>query len=148
MFASAASLVAQQTPYQAYMDPVNQATNQLNATLLHLREFQIQKQIADEQHRHNLAEEAMEQRSLDSYRELHSNEAGWRQNQDVKDAIRACRETHADCAQLAGMMQVVSKALQPDWTQLTMAEYVECLYSVAKNASFAQRARDTALLHK
>lgn len=95
--------------------------------------------------RHNLAEEEIERaelrdRNLD-YRQVHANEAQWRINQDVKDRIQTCHRTHADCEQLEGMMQIVARALRPDWTQLTMTEYVECLYAIARNAGFAEQAR-------
>jgi hypothetical protein len=76
-----------------------------------------------------------------TYAAAHPTEAAWRVSQDVKDAIAACRALHDDCEKLDGMMKIIGGALKPDWKQLTMREYVECLYAVAKTAYFGEKAR-------
>ncbi|MGA8025875.1 MAG: hypothetical protein WB992_01935 [Bryobacteraceae bacterium] len=110
-----------------------------------LRQAAMDQQVLNETRRHNLAEEQLVRRAdtedRSDYRGMHSREAEWRVNQEVKDAMAACHAAHDDCAKLDGMMLIISKALRPDWTQLSMNEYVESLYVVAKNASFAQQAR-------
>ena len=152
MAAMSGPLSSRQSTYTQYTQPVFDSIRQSTEVAQHLREMAIEEQQLAEQRRHDAAEEALERRALESgsvenlsYRGVHSNEAQWRLNQDVKDAIAACRNAHDDCEKLDGMMQVVSKALRPDWTQLSMKEYVECLYSVAKNAGFAEEARNTVL---
>lgn len=91
--------------------------------------------------------QARQQRAPDelSYREVHANEAEWRITQDEKDAFNGCRALHDDCEKLEVLMHVVAKTLRPDWTQMTMREYVECLYVVVKNADFAEQARRAIL---
>ena len=76
-----------------------------------------------------------------TYREVHPDKAEWQINQDYKDAVNTCRALHDDCLKLDGMMNVIAGVLRPDWTKLTLTEYVECLYAVAKTASFGEQAR-------
>lgn len=134
-----------QDPYTRYTQPFYDSLNQSVQVAQRMREMALGQQQLDEQHRHNLAEEQLQRLSVtdqtSDYRAAHSNEAAWRINQDVKDAINACHAVHEDCEKLDGMMNVISKAVRPDWTQISMAEYVECLYAIAKNATFGEQAR-------
>lgn len=130
---------------QPYFDSLKQSVEVAE----HLRQATLQQQAIDEDKRHNLAEEQLKRQVLNDhvsdYGTAHANEAQWRINQDVRDAIAACHQSHDDCERLDGIMQIISKAFRPDWTQITMQEYIECLYTIAKNAKFAQQARDIAL---
>lgn len=122
-----------------YMGPFLQAQRDLTQILNSVRQDSIEQEKIDVE-RERLQLEARPANL--SYREVHANEAAWRVNLDVKEAIEACHKAHNDCAKLDPLMLVISKTLHPDWTQMTMGEYVECLYAIAKNATFAQQARE------
>jgi hypothetical protein len=141
------TIVVQQRP--DYMAPVNQAAHDLTMTLNSLRRERIEQQRVNiERERLTFDEHQASTRGPSetlSYHAVHGNEAEWRINQDEKDAFNGCRALHDDCAKLDGLMRIVSKAIRPDWTQMTMNEYVECLYVIVKNAGFAEQARLTLL---
>ncbi len=121
--------------YQTLRDGVTAAQNGA--------QLAIQQQSLDlQRERLRFEERQAQQLSPPSYHDAHPNEAAWRINQDVKDAIAACRALHEDCAKLQGMMDIIAGAVQPDWKRLTMAEYVECLYVIAKHATFGEKARE------
>lgn len=75
------------------------------------------------------------------YRDVRPQEAEWRVNQDVMDAFNRARREHPDFDALQPIMRVVAEALRPDWTRVTMTEYIECLYAIAKAADFAEPVR-------
>lgn len=128
-----------------YMGPVNQAMQNATQAMMAGRLASIEQQRVDlERERVSFEERQAElarQQDGASYRDAHTSEATWRINQDVKDAMAACRQAHDDCEKMQGLMLVISKAIRPDWTQLTMAEYIECLYAIARNATFGAQAR-------
>ena len=69
------------------------------------------------------------------YADLRSDVAKWRVNQDVSDAFTAARKAHSDFDALLPIMRVLAESLRPDWTRLTMADYIESLYAVAQMPS-------------
>jgi hypothetical protein len=75
------------------------------------------------------------------YTDFRTGVANWRLNQDVIDAFAVGRRNHDDFDALVPIMRIIADGLRPQWGNVTMTEYVECLYSVAKNASFAAQAR-------
>lgn len=103
--------------------------------------------IGLQQQRLNLERERLEwekQKEADrlpSYREVHTQEADWRINQDEIDAYKAARAAHPDLDALRPIMDVIAQALRPDWRRITMKEYVESLYAIAKGANFAEPVR-------
>lgn len=146
------NVTVSQDPYTRYTRPLFEAQHDMTEALMGAARNRIEQEKVDiERERlrfeERQAEAAMRQTAPEnlSYRDAHPQEAAWRLSQDVKDAIRTCRERHADCERLDGMMNIISKAVRPDWTQLTMTEYVECLYAIAKNAVFAEQARAMVL---
>jgi 1-deoxy-D-xylulose 5-phosphate reductoisomerase len=67
--------------------------------------------------------------------------AGFNATGQLLDAINAARQAHADFDSLQPIMRVLADALHPDWSRMTMPEYIECLYAVAKTATFTETAR-------
>ena len=56
---------------------------------------------------------------------------------DIKQALLIAHMAHDDFDTFAPVMQIVAEALRPDWSKLTMSEYLECLYVIVKHASFS-----------
>jgi hypothetical protein len=79
------------------------------------------------------------------YRDAKPQVAEWRVNQDVIDAFNAGRKAHPDFDQLQPVMRAVADAVRPDWSHVTMSQYVEALYAIAKTANFAGAARQKVL---
>jgi hypothetical protein len=75
------------------------------------------------------------------YREAKPQVAEWRINQDVLDAFKAARKAHPDFDQLQPVMRVVADAVRPDWRHVTMPQYIEALYAIAKTTNFGEPAR-------
>jgi len=62
-------------------------------------------------------------------------------------AFEAARATHADFVALEPIMHTIAQALYPDFSRIKPAEFVECLYAVAKYADFiAPEVREAAVL--
>jgi hypothetical protein len=81
----------------------------------------------------------LQERVLDTnfgYTDFRRGVANWRLNQDVKDAFAFGRKQHADFDELLPAMRIVSDGVRPNWGKITMSEYMECLYSIAKTARF------------
>ena len=64
---------------------------------------------------------------------------------DMQQALLMANMAHSDFAALTPAMQIISVGFQPVWSKITMAEYLESLYVIAKNASFAAQLRDKLL---
>ena len=67
--------------------------------------------------------------------------------QMLVEALIAARKKHPDLDRLEALMETVGKALHPDFAnkKITPAEYIECLYVIAKHADFVKPFRDIAL---
>ena len=61
---------------------------------------------------------------------------------DIQQALLIANMAHPDFNTLAPGMQIIARALRPDWSKMTTDEYLECLYVIAKNASFAAQFRE------
>jgi hypothetical protein len=70
---------------------------------------------------------------------------GLQPNGDITQALLLARMGHNDFDALVPSMQIIAEGIRPDWSKLTMGEYLECLYVIAKNASFAVQLRDRLL---
>lgn len=79
------------------------------------------------------------------YQEFRAGAANWNINQEVVSAFAAGRKAHPDFDLLLPAMRIIADGLQPRWGSVSMGEYVECLYVVAKNAAFAAGAREKLL---
>lgn len=140
-------------PTPDYLGPIYRALA-TNAQLGFERQ-KLNTQAAMEQQKINLARERLrlEEREAGlqppswdlSYREVHPNESALQIKRDVSNAIKACRHAHSDCKKLEGAMNVISPSLHPDWTRTSMTEYVECLYVIARYATFAEPVRQALL---
>jgi len=75
------------------------------------------------------------------YRDARHEMADWRINQDVIDAFKSARTVHPDFDALQPIMRIVAEAVRPNWQLVTMSEYIECLYAIAKHAGFTEPAR-------
>jgi hypothetical protein len=73
------------------------------------------------------------------------NSIGAQPNGDITQALLSVRMAHDDFEALVPSMQIIAAGIRPDWSKLTMGEYLECLYVIAKHASFAVQLRDRLL---
>jgi hypothetical protein len=76
-----------------------------------------------------------------------AGEAAWEAlltGDGIKEALVLEQMAHEDFQTLVPLMQIIGGVLRPDWTKMTTAEYLECLYVIAKYASFANQARARA----
>ncbi|HEX4807566.1 MAG TPA: hypothetical protein VH325_01470 [Bryobacteraceae bacterium] len=143
----AAACVAQNQYMQAGLD----AEHDLTVALLRVREAQLRPVVTDGQAQEQKIRPAAELQKLIvsggfGYAEVFSDQADSQINRVARDAVRIVRAAHpADFDQLAPSMMIIAGAMKPDWLQITMTEYVEALYAIAKNATFAQSARAVAL---
>jgi hypothetical protein len=64
---------------------------------------------------------------------------------DMKQALLMANMAHPDFAALTPIMQIIALSLSPDWSKISTSEYLECLYVIAKNASFAAQSREKLL---
>ncbi len=65
---------------------------------------------------------------------------------NVLAAIDTVRQAHPeDFCHLLPAMEFMSAIFRPDWSKITVPEFVECLYSIVKHANFAVAARATLL---
>jgi hypothetical protein len=65
----------------------------------------------------------------------------------LQDAIKAARAKHADWDALEPIMDSVAKTLHADFSKISVAEYVECLYCISRYADFiAPEVRQAAAL--
>jgi len=74
-----------------------------------------------------------------------SGQTGLASSEDMRQALLMANMAHPDFATLTPIMQIVGASLQPDWSKISTSEYLECLYVIAKNASFAAAFRDKLL---
>ena len=79
------------------------------------------------------------------YRDARPALADWRINQDVLDAFKVARAAHQDFDALQPIMRTVAEAVRPDWSHVTMPQYIEILYAIAKTADFVEPARQKIL---
>jgi hypothetical protein len=138
-----------------YMKGLNDSMRDGIAVAEHARQAEIQQGWLDLARQQQRQQREMDQRSaqlrdrvLDQnfgYRESRSGVADWKLNKEVMDAFAAARLAHPDFDALLPTMRIIADALQPRWAAITMTEYVECLYAVAKNATFAAQARAALL---
>jgi hypothetical protein len=143
-----------------YLQPVPDAEHDLTVALLRMHTSQVQQDAIDKQQRLNASADQQPQEKVrpavelqklivsDSfgYAEVFSGQPDAEINQTARNAIRLVRAAHpGDFDRLAPSMKIIAGAMKPDWQQVTMAEYVEALYAVAKNATFAQSARAVGL---
>ena len=56
---------------------------------------------------------------------------------EIKGALLLAHMAHSDFDIFIPSMQIIAQALRPDWSKIRMTEYLECLYVIAKHASFA-----------
>lgn len=108
---------------------------------LQRRRFEWEKEQARQSAR-------LQDRVLDptfGYRDARPALADWRINQDVMDAFAVARKAHPDFDALQPIMRTIADAMRPDWSRVTMPEYVECLYAIAKTADFAEPVRQRIL---
>ncbi|MBZ5623732.1 MAG: hypothetical protein LAQ69_34285 [Acidobacteriia bacterium] len=170
LLASAAALASAQPPvqvriqgdvtihqdFQSNLQRTFMETNrQMIESAYRARQLQIQqgyldlaRQEAEEALRAREQSAALENRVLDDelgYKEFRRASASWKVNQDVMDAFAAGRLAHPDFDALLPAMRIIADSLRPQWSKVTMAEYVECLYVIAKNASFAAPVRTVLL---
>lgn len=130
-----------------YMEAGLDAEHDLTVALLHIREDKFQQPVSDAQQIKPAAElQTLIASDSFGYAEVFSGQPDAQINKIARDAVRIVRAAHrADFDQLAPSMRIIAGAMKPDWAQITMTEYVEALYAVAKNATFAQSARAVAL---
>jgi hypothetical protein len=60
---------------------------------------------------------------------------------DMKQALLMAHMAHDDFDTFVPVMQIVADAVRPNWSKLTMSEYLECLYVIVKHASFSPGSR-------
>ena len=65
---------------------------------------------------------------------------------EVAEAIVAARQLYTDFDLLEPVMETVGRALLPDWSRITVSEYVECLFVVARHSAFMRDVREALLL--
>jgi hypothetical protein len=56
---------------------------------------------------------------------------------DIKEALLLAHMAHSDFDTFVPYMQIIAAALRPNWLKIRMTEYLECLYVIAKHASFS-----------
>jgi hypothetical protein len=112
------------------------------------QEINLERRRLDREQEDGRRSARLQDRMLDSnfgYRDARPRVADWRINQDVLDAFTAARKAHPDFDRLQPIMRVVAEAMRPDWSYVTMPEYIECLYAIAKTANFVEPARQKIL---
>jgi hypothetical protein len=138
----------QPSPLGVFLDSTRQATE----TAQHIRELQIQQGYLDLARRQ--AEELRQQREASAQLESRvlADDMGYRRArnetqaaQEVRDAFLSARMAHDDFDALLPAMRIIAGSLRPQWSAITMTEYVECLYVITKNANFAAPVRDSLL---
>ena len=62
-------------------------------------------------------------------------------------ALLAAREKHPDFEKLEPIMETVGAALKPNFDdgKITVAQFLECLYVIARHANFVEPYRNMAL---
>jgi len=138
-------------PLQMFLDTTRDTTLAIGRA----RELQIQqgyldlaRQQAEDARRAREQSARLQDRVLDDefgFRAARREWATWKINQDVMDAFAHGRAAHPDFDALLPAMRIVADSLRPEWSRITMSEYVECLYVIARNASFASGARAALL---
>ncbi len=68
------------------------------------------------------------------------------QQQALVEAIAAARKAHPDFEALEAAMASCARALRPDWSRITLPEFVEATYCVVRFSNFCSDVRDHLLL--
>jgi len=67
-------------------------------------------------------------------------------DQALVEALLAARAAHPDFEALENAMATCGRALRPDWTRITVPEFIELLYCCVKYSNFTAPVRDELLL--
>jgi hypothetical protein len=143
------------TPGMQWTQLMGQIGNQISDALLQgtlagqrQQEIDLERQRFDSEEEQARQSELLRDRVLDPnfrYRDARLGIADWRINQDVLDAFSAARKAHGDFNELQPIMRILAEDVRPDWSHVTMPEYIECLYAIAKTANFVEPERQKIL---
>jgi hypothetical protein len=71
---------------------------------------------------------------------------GPEQQQALVEALLAARAAHPGFEALEGVMSSCACALKPDWTKITVTEFIESLWCIVRYSNFCAEVRDAVLL--
>ena len=70
------------------------------------------------------------------------------QEQLLVEAMLAARSKYPGYEVLEPVMLYIAQAIVPNWSRITVAEFWECLYVIAKTSDFAAGAREQVLFEE